>query len=101
MGRLLRWGAGAVAALLCAIVIQPAWAQQSKATTHPAAPQAEEKSATDIPELVDITAKTGIHFDHLSSTENKYIVESMSGGVALIDYDRDGWPVSSSPTRPT
>jgi hypothetical protein len=22
----------------------------------------------------------------------KYIVESMSGGVALIDYDRDGWP---------
>jgi hypothetical protein len=42
--------------------------------------------------LVDITPRTGIHFKHLASPENKYIVESMSGGVALIDYDRDGWP---------
>jgi len=45
-----------------------------------------------IPQLVDITASTGIHFTHLASPEKKYIVESMSGGVALIDYDRDGWP---------
>jgi hypothetical protein len=45
-----------------------------------------------LPQLVDITASTGIKFDHLSSPEQKYIVESMSGGVALIDYDRDGWP---------
>ena len=44
------------------------------------------------PELVDITASTGTHFEHLSSPEQKFIVESMSGGVALIDYDRDGWP---------
>ena len=41
---------------------------------------------------MDITGSTGIKFDHLSSPEQKYIVESMSGGVALIDYDRDGWP---------
>ncbi|MHB8525085.1 MAG: CRTAC1 family protein [Candidatus Acidiferrales bacterium] len=46
---------------------------------------------TQLPQLVDITASTGIKFDHLSSPEQKYIVESMSGGVALIDYDRDGW----------
>ena len=46
----------------------------------------------DVPQLVDITPSTKIHFDHLSSPEKKYIVESMSGGVALIDYDRDGWP---------
>ena len=44
------------------------------------------------PELVDITASTKIDFTHFSSPEQKYIVESMSGGVALIDYDRDGWP---------
>jgi enediyne biosynthesis protein E4 len=43
------------------------------------------------PELVDITASTGIAFEHLSSSEQKYIVESMSGGVALIDFDGDGW----------
>jgi hypothetical protein len=44
------------------------------------------------PELVDITASTRIQFEHLSSPEQKFIVESMSGGVALIDYDGDGWP---------
>jgi len=49
-------------------------------------------AARHVPELVDITASTGIHFEHLSSPEAKYIVESMSGGVALIDYDGDGWP---------
>jgi hypothetical protein len=47
---------------------------------------------TDFPRLVDITASTRIHFDHLSSPEQRYIVESMCGGVALIDYDHDGYP---------
>ena len=47
---------------------------------------------SNYPKLVDITASTGIHFEHLSSPEAKFIAESMSGGVALIDYDRDGWP---------
>jgi hypothetical protein len=45
-----------------------------------------------LPEFVDITRSTGIKFEHLSTPEQKYIVESMGGGVALIDYDRDGWP---------
>src|SRR5882724_6298705 len=48
--------------------------------------------AASYPELVDITASTGIQFEHLSSPEQKFIVESMSGGVAIIDYDGDGWP---------
>ncbi len=46
---------------------------------------------TNYPKLVDITASTGIRFEHLSSPEAKFIAESMSGGVALIDYDGDGW----------
>jgi enediyne biosynthesis protein E4 len=53
--------------------------------------QAAQSPAT-FPQLVDITDSTRIKFDHRSSPEQKYIVESMSGGVALIDYDRDGWP---------
>ena len=32
-----------------------------------------------------------VRFVHTSAPEKKYIVESMSGGVLLIDYDRDGW----------
>src|SRR5260370_12320991 len=53
---------------------------------------ADSSAASSFPQLVDITASTGIHFEHLSSPEQRYIVESMSAGVALIDYDRDGWP---------
>src|ERR1039457_1017195 len=60
------------------------------------AQHAERAAPTDkpavIPQLVDITASTGIHFKHLTSPDKKYIVESMSGGMALIDYDRDGFP---------
>ena len=44
-----------------------------------------------IPQLEDITEKTGITFKHTSDPAKKYIVESMSGGVILFDYDRDGW----------
>lgn len=54
--------------------------------------QGHTRTETAVPQLVDITASTGIHFKHLASPDKKYIVESMSGGVALLDYDRDGWP---------
>ncbi len=53
--------------------------------------QAPAKAPLHVPQLVDITASTGIRFEHLASSDNKYIVESMSGGVALLDYDGDGW----------
>ncbi len=52
----------------------------------------ESAQQLQYPRLVDITAATGIRFEHVSSSDQKYIVESMSGGVAVIDYDDDGWP---------
>ena len=58
----------------------------------PKTSRSQHPSESAIPQLIDITASTKIQFDHLSSPAKKYIVESMSGGVALIDYDRDGWP---------
>jgi hypothetical protein len=39
----------------------------------------------------DITTSSGITFKHELSPEKKYIAESMSGGVALFDYDNDGY----------
>jgi hypothetical protein len=41
-------------------------------------------------QLTDVTAKAGITFRHVASPDKKYIVESVSGGVALFDYDNDG-----------
>jgi len=41
--------------------------------------------------FTDITASAHIQFEHALSPEKKYLVESMSGGVLLLDYDQDGW----------
>lgn len=41
--------------------------------------------------FVDITEQSGINFKHISTPEKRYIVESMSGGVAVFDYDNDGY----------
>ncbi len=65
---------------------------------HPVAPppppgaKSSKCSGRPIPQLEDITSTTGITFKHTSDPAKKYIVESMSGGVILLDYDRDGWP---------
>jgi hypothetical protein len=41
--------------------------------------------------FVDITAKTGVHFQgRASHTAKKYLIETMGSGVALFDYDNDG-----------
>jgi hypothetical protein len=58
----------------------PPGAKSTKCTNRP------------IPQLEDITAKAGITFSHTSSVDKRYIFESMSGGVIILDYDRDGWP---------
>lgn len=65
---------------------RPAMAQTG-ITKSPTAQQ----SPGVVPKLVDITTSTQIHFEHLASPEQRYIVESMGGGVALLDYDSDGW----------
>jgi hypothetical protein len=69
-------------------------AQQARRAAPPdkAAGPSQTQPHAAVPQLVDITASTRIRFKHLASPDKKYIVESMSGGVALIDYDRDGWP---------
>jgi len=44
------------------------------------------------PRYVDVTAVSGLHFLHRSSaTPSKFLIETMTGGVAMFDYDNDGW----------
>jgi hypothetical protein len=53
-----------------------------------AAPQAQQAGAPLL--FRDVTREAGIDFQHHADPEKKFIVESMSGGVALLDYDGDG-----------
>ena len=53
---------------------------------------AAAQDSTPFVTLVDITPQTGIDFVHQNSpTTRKYLIETMGGGVALFDYDDDGW----------
>src|SRR5690348_17898481 len=49
--------------------------------------------AVSSPQFVDATRAAGLSF-HLTcgGAQKLYIMESMCGGVAVIDYDNDGWP---------
>ena len=56
--------------------------------------------------LTDVTAQTGIQFKHTAGgSGNRYIVESVVAGLALFDYDGDGWTdiyfLNGSPLRGT
>jgi len=45
-----------------------------------------------LPIFTDITQQAGIHFKHgAGSPEKDYIFEAKGGGVALFDYDNDGY----------
>jgi enediyne biosynthesis protein E4 len=58
-------------------------ALQSKTPQQPA-------KSLPVPHFEDVAQSAGLTVSHISSPEKKYIVESMSGGVGLIDCDNDG-----------
>ena len=51
------------------------------------------RESPEAPVFTDVTRAAGIDF-HLTcgSPQKLYIMETMCGGVAFIDYDNDGWP---------
>src|ERR1700745_4229917 len=44
--------------------------------------------------FVDVAAQAGVQMDNVNGDLNtkKYVIETTGSGVAIIDYDRDGWP---------
>jgi enediyne biosynthesis protein E4 len=79
--------------LLNLLLTSSSVAGQGIATGPPPPSNAKSVKCKDrsIPQLLDVTKKAGIQFVHTSAPESRYIIESMSGGVLLFDYDRDGW----------
>jgi len=67
---------------------QPPTHHQVPATSKSRTKDAVSSSAS----FADITRAAGIDF-HLTcgSPEKRYIMESMCGGLAVFDYDNDGW----------
>src|SRR5438309_25719 len=61
------------------------------ASGHPS--RSLSPSAYQLPHFVDIAAKAGLTAKTVIGRETKkpFILESTGGGVALFDYDNDGW----------
>jgi hypothetical protein len=70
---------------LCATLVASSWlfaAGARQAAAEPASPIV----------LREVTSETGIDFRHTDGSSGKrYLVESVSAGLALFDYDADGW----------
>jgi enediyne biosynthesis protein E4 len=80
-----------------AVMLSLLWAGRTEAqgiaqgVSPPASAKTTKCQDRKIPQLEDVTKNAGIQFSHSSAPEARYIIESMSGGVLLLDYDRDGW----------
>jgi hypothetical protein len=81
-----------IAVTFCLLGIASAQSGHPTPPPPPPGAKAARCSGRTVPQLEDITASTGITFRHTSDPAKRYIVESMSGGVVLLDYDQDGWP---------
>lgn len=64
--------------LLCIIAVQTSLATNG------------QTPSIDLPDFADITQSAGLSVSHISTTEKKYMIEAMSGGVGFIDCDNDG-----------
>src|ERR1700723_1479726 len=73
---------------MCIGLFLSATALSQVATPKP--PAAQSTSQSPLPQFEDVAAKAGLTVPHISSPDKRYIVESMSGGVGLIDCDNDG-----------
>src|SRR3979409_2524588 len=54
------------------------------------APPKSQAPQAPVPQFEDVGQKAGLTVPHISSPDKRYIVESMSGGLGLIDCDNDG-----------
>lgn len=80
--------AGAAVVLLCLASCQ----RPAESPAAPASAATEEPPSIRGPTFADVTAASGLAFTYRNGEEAGHysILESLGGGVALIDYDRDG-----------
>jgi hypothetical protein len=66
-------------------------AKQAKPQSHPYPASADHSGPAW---FVDVAAEAGVQMQNVNGEADtkKYIIETTGSGVAILDYDRDGWP---------
>src|SRR5262247_3843115 len=84
--------------ICCALglqIVADVFSQGVAVPRRPARTQTTIKNQKPIPRInfQDVAAKSGLTARHVTGTENekRYIIETTGSGVALFDYDQDGW----------
>jgi enediyne biosynthesis protein E4 len=85
-----------LAGLLLAVTIDFPGGAQSGVHTHHSTPthtgSTAQRALAGSISFVDLTKSAGIDFHLTCGSQGKlYIMETMCGGVAVFDYDNDGW----------
>jgi len=63
--------------------------QITSSVASPNKPQ-DSRPVRSLPHFEDIGQQAGLTVSHISSPDKRYIIESVSGGIGLIDCDNDG-----------
>ena len=82
------------AGLLLGLLLSSSMLLVAQKTTAPQTPYPANSEHPTPAWFVDVAAKAGITVRNVNGdTEvKKYIIETTGSGVAILDYDRDGWP---------
>ena len=81
--------------IFVALLPIPSWSQSTRVEV-PASAMKTPKAKVNrpgfppIPKFKDVTEQSGLSASHISTSEKRYIIESMSGGVGLMDCDDSG-----------
>jgi enediyne biosynthesis protein E4 len=68
-----------------------AYAQKAPIAASPGSSSGQTvPPSTPLPHFEDIAQQAGLTVSHISSPDKRYIIESVSGGIGLIDCDNDG-----------
>jgi hypothetical protein len=76
--------------LLSLLSIYLAFAQTAPSPNTQKAATREQAAPARLPRFEDIAPQAGLTVPHISSPDKRYIIESVSGGIGLIDCDNDG-----------
>src|SRR5690242_18021520 len=85
------WISGPVI-LVSLLLTLPCLAQSAATKTQSSEPSTQTK--TPLANFIDIADKAGLKFTNTFGGKytKKYIIETTGTGVAIFDFDNDGWP---------
>jgi hypothetical protein len=93
-GKLLSTLSTLVLLLLAAIGFAPAQQNTASARKISAIPYARDQPHSGPAWFVNVAARARLHMENVNggADSKKYIIETTGSGVAIFDYDNDGWP---------